>query len=160
MESKSLADKLIFHNKINVAYDPRICARRRRIEWPTADANIRSIFANNQACTNITNTPISENSKAVAEQELTKCNTRRGLRCDLGVYDETFLRNPNWRGILRNLYWRARRQSAVWDVFKLLVDGGFIDPVCLLTPVYLMSGSHDTYVVSCLLHCFTFCLFG
>lgn len=48
----------------------------------------------------------------------------------------------------------------MWDAFSLLVDRNFIDLSCLLIPVVLVSGSHDTYIVSCLLHCFTFpCLY-
>lgn len=97
MDIIALVGDLIFHNRMNVTYDPRICACRRRIEWPTPDANIRDIIASDQACVNTANTPISETFKAIAEQELKKCDTRRGSRSDLGVYEELFLRNPDWR---------------------------------------------------------------
>ncbi|ODM16366.1 hypothetical protein SI65_08366 [Aspergillus cristatus] len=78
---------------MNVTYDPRICACRRRIEWPTPDANIRDIIASDQACVNTANTPISETFKAIAEQELKKCDTRRGSRSDLGVLATMIVRS-------------------------------------------------------------------
>lgn len=35
------------------------------------------------------------------------------------------VKNPNYRLIMRNLYWRARRQSTIWDVF-----GGILLHIC------------------------------
>lgn len=100
--------------------------RRNRIEWPSMD-----FFLLPSLGAKTPNTPIPPSVKTLLDRELSLCDTNEGYVPDLGVYDETRTSNPNWKVILRNLYWRARRQSAVWDVYELLVDRGFVDPQSL-----------------------------
>lgn len=42
---------------------------------------------------------------------------------------------------MRNMYWRARRRSTIWDVFQLLVNEGLVDPKSLTVPIDLNSNS-------------------
>ncbi|KAI9928650.1 hypothetical protein ASPWEDRAFT_180237 [Aspergillus wentii DTO 134E9] len=98
---------------------------------------------------------LTQTAKAVIDFELSKCDTRSGFRPELGVYNELFKKSTNWGAILRNLYWRARRQSAVWDVFELLVMKGFISPSCLTISVDLMSMTRETGIITSLLNCFS-----
>lgn len=82
---------------------------------------------------------VSLAAKALIDEEISKCDTRCGLIPDLGIYDEIYLRAPHWRQILRALYWRARRRSATWDVFELLLNRGFLHPQCLTVPVDILQ---------------------
>lgn len=43
-------------------------------------------------------------------------------------------------------YWRARRQSAIWDVFELLIQTGFLKLECLSGPIALMEMTSETIV--------------
>lgn len=126
---------------------------RRRIEWPTQDEHIRRCLTEGGSSPTKT---VSQQSKAVIDEELSKCDTRAGCSTDLCVFDELYVRSPDWRGVLRNLYWRARRQSAIWDVFEFLVNRGFIDPSCLTIPVKLGTLTRDAGMLSALLDCFEF----
>ncbi|OJJ46469.1 hypothetical protein ASPZODRAFT_2129488 [Penicilliopsis zonata CBS 506.65] len=143
----------IFHDKTDIIYNHRERAQRRRIEWPTVDDTVQAIV---RAGDDTPKTPLPATAQAVVDREIALCDTRRGLIRDLGVYDQVYLRAPKWRGVLRNLYWRARRQSAVWDVFCLLVDRGFVHPQCLVVPVDLQSDSQDTHLVILLLCRFSY----
>jgi len=106
--------EMIFRDKIDVCYDPRNATRRRRIEWPTADNNVSHIFLQG------TNTPAKEVTAAARDL------INEGFITEFHIYNELFVKNLNWRQILRALYWRARRQSTIWDVFELLVDRGVV----------------------------------
>ena len=122
IDGMTVVEDLIFRDKVDIAYDPRVSPRRRRIEWPTADTNIQSHLS----ATNVGSSSSPTSTKSIINNELAKCDVKGGLRADLGVYDELFVKKPNYSLIMRNLYWRARRQSAIWDVFELLVMQGFL----------------------------------
>lgn len=58
--------------------------------------------------------------------------------------------------MLRNLYWRARRQSTVWDVLELLVARGLLHPRCLTVPTDTDAKSAIYRIVSSLVFSFSF----
>lgn len=37
-------EEMIFHDKMDIVYDPKVCSRRCRIEWPSGDPAIRDIL--------------------------------------------------------------------------------------------------------------------
>ncbi|KAN0081995.1 hypothetical protein V8E54_003293 [Elaphomyces granulatus] len=154
LSGMTAVEELIFRDKISIVYDPRISSRRRRIEWPTVDSVVRDILT--QPDDDPPPPEVSVEAKSVIEFELCKCDTRQGFIPDLCIFDEVYTKTPNWRNILRTLYWRARRQSAVWDVFELLVDRGFLHPVCLTIPVDLHKSTHASACIFRLLGCFSF----
>ncbi|OJJ44447.1 hypothetical protein ASPZODRAFT_145003 [Penicilliopsis zonata CBS 506.65] len=102
-----------------------------------------------------TNT-VSEDVKNFVQSEFARCDTRRGYIPDINVFEEVYVRSPNWRGVLRNLYWRGRRQPTMWDVFELLVQRGFLSTECLTVPVQLDNMTPDTNTIGHLLSCFSF----
>lgn len=154
LDGMTVVEDMIFCDKIDVLYDPCVASRRRRIEWPTIDPVICDLLMESE-----TEKPpppdVSSSAKTLIDEEIAKCDTRRGLLPDLEVYDELYLRRPNWRQILRNLYWRARRQSAIWDVFELLISRGFLSSDCLTIPIDLLGKAKDSSAVLHLLSCFS-----
>ncbi|KKK26856.1 hypothetical protein ARAM_003456 [Aspergillus rambellii] len=149
VDGMTILEELIFRDKVDILYDPCVSSRRRRREWPTTDQAILDLLRSDSPAS------MTDAAKAIVDVELSKCDTRGGFRPDIHVYDQLFMKSTDWVSILRNLYWRARRQSAVWDVFELLVMRGFIHPSCLTTPVDLQSMTRDTGIVTQLLTCFS-----
>ncbi|OJJ84395.1 uncharacterized protein ASPGLDRAFT_35659 [Aspergillus glaucus CBS 516.65] len=121
LDGMSAVEELIFREKVDVLYDPKVCARRHRIEWPTSDSLIRDTICQDSQL-------VTGSAKAVLDSEISRCDPRSGYVPDIVVFDQLYAWSPDWRGMLRNLYWRARRQSAIWDVFKLLVARGLFHP--------------------------------
>jgi hypothetical protein len=121
---------MIFRDKADIVYDRAVCSRRRRIEWPTLDPSVRDLLRVQES-----DLPpgITLGAEMVVDEGIAKCDTRRGLIVDMRIYDQLYLTIPNWRNILRALYFRARRQSAICDTFVT----GFIDSYCLTIPVDL-----------------------
>jgi hypothetical protein len=155
LDSMTAVEDMIFRDKVDVVYDAAaaVCSRRRRIEWPTLDPHVRDLL---QVQESAPLPDITPEAKALVEEEIAKCDTRRGLIVDLDIYDELYVRTPNWRNILRALYFRARRQSAICrDTFELLVNRGFLHPRCLTIPVDLLASTPDTKIVARLLACFS-----
>lgn len=107
LNGMTVVEDMVFRDKVDVVYDPRVSSRRRRIEWPTMDPNVRDLLVQGDSPQP---SDVSPAAKAVIAEEISKCDTWRGLIVDLGIYDELYLRAPNWRQILRALYWRARRR--------------------------------------------------
>ena len=122
-----------------------MAARRCRIEWPTMDLGMRQVLQDIER----PDDPICQPARDVIDNEVAMCDTRCGFPTDLVVHDELYVKATNWRALLHNLYWRARRQSAIWDVYELLVLRGSIQPKSLAVPIYLMSSSPDTGLDYC-----------
>lgn len=150
----TLVENLIFRDKADIVYDPSISSRRRRPEWPTTDIGIQNYLSANPDGSWLSTT-VREATTAIIDNEVSKCDLRSDLKSDISVFNNFFVKHPNWRLVMRNLYWRARRQSAIWDVFELLVMRGFLDPKCLTVPINILSMSPDTGLVSKLLNCFS-----
>ncbi|PYH95586.1 hypothetical protein BO71DRAFT_428847 [Aspergillus ellipticus CBS 707.79] len=70
------------------------------------------------------------------------------------VMKEALTRRPRWKLVLRSLYWRARRQSAVWQLVELLVSRGFLNYRCLTVPIDPFSMSDSTQFVCDILGCY------
>lgn len=115
VDGMTAVEELIFKDKIDIVYDPCVSSRRRRPEWPTTDANICNHLFTNGSSSPAT---IPESAKVIVDNEVAKCDSKGDLPPDLGVYDELLVKHPHWRYVLCNLYWRARRQSAVLDVLS------------------------------------------
>jgi hypothetical protein len=83
---------------------------------------------------------VSARAIKVTSEELAKCDTEGDVKDDLGIFifDELYTNKPDWRAMIRVLYWRGRRQSVTWDVFEILCSRGFINPRCLTLPIDLL----------------------
>lgn len=110
------------------------------MRWPAVDQNAWQMIQVN---------PVSEqvpqSAKALVDGELSKCDPSTGFVPDLHVFDQLYVNHPRYRSLLRNLYWRTRRQSAIWQIFRLLLHRAFTDPECLHLPVgFDQSSASDT----------------
>lgn len=85
IDGMTVVEDLIFRDKVDIAYDPRVSPRRRRIEWPTADTNIQSHLS----ATNVGSSSSPTSTKSIINNELAKCDVKGGLRADFGSIRRT-----------------------------------------------------------------------
>lgn len=144
---------LFFRNMVNLSSHGRCsAARRKRVEWPTTNQAIRRKLGNTAGLPSIK--PLTAVSKVVKD-EIDLCDIKLGYPPDMGIYSQISKCAPDWRGLIRNLYWRARRQSTIWNVYLLLSERGFIDLKALVTPIELFSISKKVGTVAYILGCFS-----
>jgi hypothetical protein len=136
---------------------PQPPSSNQRIEWPTLNKDIlphlskRPLTATPPS-TDGSSEAVAESAVALAQHEVANCDDR-GLVTDLLIHDEMSSKAPDWKSIIRNLWWRGRRQSAIWKLFQALVDKGLINPDCLTVPVDLYGATDDTHFVAKFLYC-------
>ena len=129
---------------------PETCLAVDRWEWPTGDQDTWQPIQGDPA-----SEQVPQSAKALVDGELSKCDAFTGFVPDLQVFDQLYVHHPRYRSLLRNLYWRARRQSAIWQAFKLLLHRQYIDPRYLCLPVNFDQCSASDTIVK-LLGCFSF----
>ena len=126
----------------DILFDPLDSSCRRRMEWPTGDQSTWQMIQGEPA-----SEQVPQSAKALVDGELSKCDASTGFVPDIQVLDQLYVHHPKYRSLLRNLYWRARRQSAIWHVFKLLLHRQYIDPICLHLPIdFDQCSASDTIV--------------
>ncbi|KAJ5537679.1 hypothetical protein N7494_007158 [Penicillium frequentans] len=150
---------LFFRDMINLSSHGRFsAAHRKRVEWPTTNQTIRRRLGNTAGLH--FKKPFTAVSKVVKD-EIELCDVKFGYPPDMGVYSQLSSAAPDWRGLIRNLYWRARRQSTIWNIYLLLFERGFIDLNALVTPIELFSISkknrHCRLHTRVLFECFPRC---
>lgn len=155
IDEMTALEQLIFTSKIDVLYDERTSARRRRIEWPTEDDVIWNVLRSEPGSYTLNPIPLPATAEALVKGELDVCDTRSGFIHDIPVFNQVYVKTPDYRKILKNLYWRARRQSAIWDVFNILVQTGLLDEQCLRVPFDSKDISDEADTVTCVLGCFS-----
>lgn len=84
LDGMSAVEELIFREKVDVLYDPKVCARRRRIEWPTSDALIRDTICQDSQS-------VTDSAKAVLDSEIRRCDPRNGYVPDIAVFDQLYV---------------------------------------------------------------------
>ncbi|KAJ5908595.1 hypothetical protein N7495_001277 [Penicillium taxi] len=144
---------LYFRDIVYVSSDQLSSGRCRRVEWPTSSLSLCELLSK----------PIdlSKQSfpKAVTDfilSEMQLCNTQMGCPADMAVFDEMYTPTPDWRALIRNLYWRARRQSTIWDVYLMLAKEGFVSASALTLPINFWSPSASAGHVWTILAYFSF----
>lgn len=131
--------------------------RDRRIEWPTVDPSAWSLIRTQyRIVIGGSPSPVSPTAKVVIASEIARCDIRHGFLPDLSIYNEAHFWHPNYKGMLHNLYWRARRQSTVWRVFELFLAQGYASLECLSLPCDLVNLSKTALKVSLLLREFSY----
>ncbi|KAH9221708.1 hypothetical protein DL95DRAFT_519248 [Leptodontidium sp. 2 PMI_412] len=145
-----VVEDLIVRDKVDVLYDREVTSRRRRIEWPSESERTLNVFkkptSSSSSSAQATNNTAKSLAKALIEEELTKCNPDAGVPCDVGIFDNALSDNDeDISRVLSALYYRARIQSAIWDVFMMLEQRGFVTLENLRKPLSLHTTS-DTCV--------------
>jgi hypothetical protein len=106
--------------------------------------------------------PISAESKvkALVQDAVAVCCYHQDLDCihytDQALISESQSRDPDYGTLLKNLYWRGRQQSAIWDLFLLLVKGHFIKRENMAADVDYNARSVDPYKVYQRWMCFSY----
>ncbi|KAJ5719794.1 hypothetical protein N7493_007372 [Penicillium malachiteum] len=127
-------ERLLLRNMVSCSSGHRAAGRNPQAEWPTTNPKIlRSALMDGMA----------------------QCDTKIGYPPDIGVNDQMYMRDPDWRGMLRNLYWRFQRQYVVWEIYLLLADRGFVKASALILPINLFSPNKDTCRIISLLSLFS-----
>ena len=119
-------------------HDPAQHARRKRVEWPMENPVLRNMLLFHRYLPYSKCTPGSFGD-LVLQNELDRCARVHPNRQDLPVLNYDYRLNDDVT-VIKNLYYRGRRQSAVWDLFELLVSRGFMDYTCLGTPYDSLAG--------------------
>ncbi|KAJ5261405.1 hypothetical protein N7478_012000 [Penicillium angulare] len=126
----------------------------QQIEWPKVNATIQQAIANALITTPNTNVSHPPHALAVAQSEISLCDTSRGFPQDMDVYETLQTNAPNWKGLLANLYWRSFRQAAIWHLYLYLLSQGLVNRKCLTVPLDLFKSTPSTSVVTLLIRCF------
>lgn len=144
---------LFFRDMIKVSSHGRYAAGcNKRVEWPTTNQTIRCKLGN---AAGLPPTKALAAVSKLVKDEIDLCDVDLGYPPDMEVYSQICSTAPDYRGLVRNLYWRARRQSTVWNVYLLLVERGLIDFNALVTPIDLLTVSQNTGTVAYILGCFS-----
>ena len=152
-----LVEARIFRDKADVVYDPAIAASRRRVEYPTLNADIMRGF---RSWGPDRPYPFGNNVKRDAEDlvkaEFDKCEAETPLGDDNMFVEELLYSNqePRYGEILKALYWRGRVQNAVFDTFSILCVRGCLDPNCLRLPLSMYQIPNAVADLAGLLGCF------
>jgi len=146
---------MIFRDSVDVLYNPAVTHRRRRIEWPTHNIDLRQLIAQNPAPT-LPSSDIIARTKALLDDEFLKCDINAGVRDDEAavIYYHFQRHNNDFGPLLKLLYWRGRQQSAVYDLYEQLCMRGFILAGNLSLPMSMDKASTSVQSLTWILECF------
>ncbi|KAJ5701276.1 hypothetical protein N7488_008824 [Penicillium malachiteum] len=145
-------ERLFFRDMVSFSSAHSAAGRNPRAEWPTTNPKIR------QSPGETSHLPKNAVSGAVTKalmDEMAQCDTKIGYPPDIGINDQMYMREPDCRGMLRNLSWRFQRQYVVWEIYLMLADRGFVEASALTLPMNLFSPSNDTCRIISLLSLFS-----
>ena len=153
-ESLILLEELILRDQADVLHDPLSTHRRRRMEWPTLDlVNLRQVqTSDNRISASLVKREVDEAfAAAIPHDNLDFCD-----QDDWGISGEMQKMNSNYEMLLNNLYWRGRQQSAIWDLYIVLVERGFLKIESLAYPINYATNPTATIKIQKYLNCFSF----
>ena len=155
IDGMTAIEDLIFRSKTDIDYDPSIGHRRRRIEWPLQDSKVQDLFGQYP---NDDIIDARERTKSVIQYHLEYVNWKNDFAADLQIGNEWYShRERHWRALLRNLYWRARRQSCMYDLFELLASRQLVDVNCLASGMDVKAcNAPQMSMVRAMFYCFEF----
>ena len=146
---------MIFRDSIDVLYNPAVTHRRRRIEWPTHNANLRQLIAQHAAPPPPSSALLAR-AKNLLESEFSKCDINQPIPSDDPAISYYHFMNhrDDFGSLLKLLYWRGRQQSAIYDVFEQLCMRGFIMARNVSLPMSIDHTSESVGNLTWLLECF------
>ncbi|RFU28308.1 hypothetical protein B7463_g8043, partial [Scytalidium lignicola] len=153
-----LLEELVFRDQVDVLYDPRLIHRRRRFEWPTLDlVNLRRVQQE----------PGQRGKSPTALAQVITVVDKAVSACygpklpefhppgDSRIIFELERKNPDYEMLLNNLYWRGRQQSAIFDLWIILCERGFVRWENMEAHIDYSNGTGDAGKVYRWLSCFT-----
>ena len=151
----SIVNSLIFRDAIDVLYDPAVTHRRRRIEWPSLDLNLRQTILHSSTRVAPSRTTITK-AKALLDDEFAKCDIKSPLADDDPAMTYYYHKDhkEDYGPLLKLLYWRGRQQSAVFDCFQQLCMRDFIQAGNVSLPMDIINSTTSVINLAWLLQCF------
>ncbi|KAL9098560.1 MAG: hypothetical protein Q9163_005805 [Psora crenata] len=152
---QTIMTTMIFRDSVDVLYNPAVTHRRRRIEWPTHNVNLRQLIAQHSAPT-IPSSNIIARTTAMLDDEFKRCDIQAPIPADEGAisYYHFQRHNNDFGPLLKLLYWRGRQQSAVYDLYEQLCMRGFILAGNVSLPMSIDRSSKSVQSLTWLLQCF------
>ena len=95
----SVVNTLIFRDAIDVLYDPAVTHRRRRIEWPSLDINLRQMIVNPSTRATLSQITVNK-TKALPDEEFAKCAVNFPLADDDPAIHVRLLSTTSGRSIM------------------------------------------------------------
>ncbi|KAL3419441.1 hypothetical protein PVAG01_09663 [Phlyctema vagabunda] len=108
-----------------------------RLEWPNAEPRFLQLLA---CCDALPAGNINQTCKALVDYEISLCNIRDDFDYDFNA-------------ALTSLYYRARCQSAIWDIFMHLWKRGLVVMECLQRPIDIQNPSDEVVTLIRILRC-------
>ncbi|KAL9105278.1 MAG: hypothetical protein Q9227_009517 [Pyrenula ochraceoflavens] len=125
-----LLEDLVFRDMADVLYEPQTMHRRRRVEWP---------FINLTGLNRLIMNPLHPRSEVINQMRKLVLDAWRTCGCwpamgDDLIYQEMRKLQPDYLMLFKNLYWRGRQQSAMFDLWWMLYERRFLKLECLNYP--------------------------
>jgi len=122
-------ESIIIRDKADIIFDPAVAASRARIELPTLNEDVLRWYGVEHT-SNPQGAGVSkEDLYGLVSELMSKCDDDAIFSEDVPLYDEWGQgnRQPYFAGeLLKLLYWRARLQLAIFDVFEILIGRGYL----------------------------------
>ncbi|KAJ6031461.1 hypothetical protein N7540_002193 [Penicillium herquei] len=119
--------------------------------WATAHTVVHGTFERA-----LTNTPndVPASAIAIVKAEGSLCDVNGGFIADMEIYAQLFVPKTDWFLVLINMYWRALRQAAIWNVFLRLLAKDLVKIDALQLPIDITGCSTATHWFTRFLSCF------
>ncbi|KZF21188.1 hypothetical protein L228DRAFT_284252 [Xylona heveae TC161] len=148
----ALVEDLLLRDSVDVDFHLELMHRRRRREWPSMDLTVLNQMTIRREHPD---PEVRRRAADLVRAEAADCDFDQPQREDGAILGELELANPNYSMLLQALYWRSRQQSAIWDLFTVLVERGFLDyRVSLEAPISFDRGTDSVALVEQVLVCF------
>ncbi|KAI4170251.1 MAG: hypothetical protein LQ343_005134 [Gyalolechia ehrenbergii] len=146
-----MLSKALFRKYVDVAWDVRTNSLRRRIESHAAIAIQASISQ-----------PLHPSQQAIDAgmflcDQVNKTLDDQPMMTETGLWGASSTSDRRHRSLpflLLNLYWRTRKQMAIFEVFVMLYQHGHLSAKALSIPVLYSRTSNNVRNVLCMLDCF------
>lgn len=151
----SHVNTMIFRDSVDVLYDPALTHRRRRIEWPSLNLNLRQTILHSATRAPPSQTTITK-TKALLDEEFAKCDVNSPLAADDPAMTYYYYKEhrEDYGPLLKLLYWRGRQQSAIFDCFQQLCMRNFVQAGNVSLPMNIVSSTESVLNLASLLACF------
>lgn len=128
--SVEFLENLPFRDQSDVFCQPQTVYPRRRIEWPSID---------HPELNRLTRDPLhprDETLKQMRDLVLDAWGAcgKYPTSHDWDIHEEMREPHPDYLMLFKNLYWRGRQQLAIFDLWWLLFERGFLKLDCLSSP--------------------------
>ncbi|KAK2818394.1 hypothetical protein FQN49_007943 [Arthroderma sp. PD_2] len=150
--SLALLEEMVLHDFVDVLFSREAVHRRQRLEFPSMDLPLMWQIRRQRVDSN---GRLAKRVQRHVHAAALECDFDNALTDDGGILGQLLRHSPPYADLLRALYYRGRVQSAMWDIFLILCDRGFLDLMtCLEQPVNFYIAPDTFRKVMSMLLCF------